>query len=72
MKCYGLKEDQISIFHQNATVVMEETDPYASENGYYTMQGKISGKSYRIKYIRGENRIRIADIKGDKMCNCIE
>lgn len=70
MKCFKLKEEQIRVFHKTADVYMLETDPHAEENGYYTMKGKIGNKTYRIKYIRGENRIRVGNIIGDKSCDC--
>ena len=70
MKCHGLKEDQIKAFHETAHVYMAETDPHAEENGYYTMKGKIGKKDYRIKYVKGERRIRVSNIIAEKICDC--
>lgn len=70
MKCYQLKEEKVRGFHKTAKVYMAETDPHAEENGHYTMKGKIGQETFRIKYIVGENRIRIDNIIGDGFCEC--
>lgn len=71
MECLGLKEADVIIFHRSANTIIEESAPKASPNPHYVMQGKIKGKSYKIKYIIGENRTRIVEIaENDLSCKC--
>lgn len=70
MKCHSIREKDLIVFHQTASVYMPETDPHTEENGYYTMKGKIGKRIYRIKYVKGERRIRISNIAGEKKCGC--
>jgi hypothetical protein len=72
MKCYGISKELIMGFHRASTNVAELSQPQLVPNPIYWMQGKILGAEYKVKYVVGENRSRVAEILGPNECNCNE
>lgn len=72
MDFYGLAEADVLAFHKTAEIDIEASEPRASadENAYYVMNGTLNGKYYSFQYIMGENRTRIAEIRGEIPSDC--
>lgn len=69
--CLNIDVAKVETFHKTAIVIMEESDSKLIPNPYYVMEGMIGAKLLRIKYIIGESRTRISEIKSiDTNCNC--
>lgn len=70
MDCLEIKEKDVNSFHLSATNMIELSQPQLSPNPIYWMKGKIGQATYKIKYVIGENRSRIAEIIADQECDC--
>ncbi len=70
MTFYGLNEKSVLEFHLSAEIDIQSSAPRESPNPYYVLDGIIDGQPYSVLYIIGENRTRIAEIKGNNPSDC--
>jgi len=69
---YGLAESDVLNFHKTAEINMEQSEPRLEPNAYYILTGIINGQTYSIQYIVGENRTRVAEIRGVETSPCVD
>lgn len=67
---YQIGEENLLKFHKTATIEIDQSAPRLSPNPFYFLAGEINDEHYRIKYIVGENRTRIARIIGKEKSDC--
>ncbi len=70
MDYYDLLESDVLKFHKTATINIEQSEPRLTPNAFYILSGLIGGKTYQIQYIIGDNRTRIAEIRGTEPSPC--